>query len=91
MLIVLVLFITIEMVYSRHKCACAAYVDPVCSTTNETHSNAGCVLCARQVLACHHECPCVTASANATATAVSFDNSNERGFNNKYTKPNHLC
>ncbi|VDI44828.1 Hypothetical predicted protein, partial [Mytilus galloprovincialis] len=57
------------IVYSRHGCGCLGVWDPVCSTTNKTHSNTGCMKCDHEVLACHRECPCVRASANATATA----------------------
>ncbi|XP_076112912.1 uncharacterized protein LOC143080772 isoform X2 [Mytilus galloprovincialis] len=60
-LIVLILFKTTDIVYSEHtsSCHCAAYVDPVCSTTNVTHNNEGCLMCTHEVLDCRRACPCV--------------------------------
>ncbi|XP_076109416.1 insoluble matrix shell protein 6-like [Mytilus galloprovincialis] len=60
-LMVLILFISTDIVYScHHHCNCPADKHPVCSTSGFTYDNE-CLLncaCPSKVLACRHKCPC---------------------------------
>ncbi|XP_076109417.1 leech-derived tryptase inhibitor C-like [Mytilus galloprovincialis] len=60
MLIVFMLFFTIDSVYSYNPkpCICPRVWGPVCSTTGKTYSNTRVLECNHAIEACKGECPC---------------------------------